>query len=141
MNETLGRDWFGSLVCMNVVFMPMFIVGLAGVSAACSTPAPPTTSRGDHADAMSSGARGSCFRSSSISGASGTVKATENMAGHDHRVVPRRRRRRRTFAVEPQAYRGAYGYSVPGADKDFRHSSGLIRNGHSIHRSVRRDTV
>ena len=33
MNETLGKiHWIGSLVCMNVVFMPMFIVGLAGVS-------------------------------------------------------------------------------------------------------------
>ena len=33
MNETLGKIHFwGTLVCMNVVFMPMFIVGLAGVS-------------------------------------------------------------------------------------------------------------
>jgi cytochrome c oxidase subunit 1 len=33
MNETLGRiHFFGSLVCMNVIFMPMFIQGLAGVN-------------------------------------------------------------------------------------------------------------
>ncbi len=33
MNETLGKIHFcGSLVCMNVIFMPMFIVGLAGIS-------------------------------------------------------------------------------------------------------------
>jgi cytochrome c oxidase subunit 1 len=33
MNETLGRIHFvGSFVCMNAIFMPMFIVGLAGVS-------------------------------------------------------------------------------------------------------------
>jgi cytochrome c oxidase subunit 1 len=33
MNETLGKIHFwGSLVCMNGVFMPMFIQGLAGVS-------------------------------------------------------------------------------------------------------------
>src|SRR5213082_791836 len=33
MNETLGAIHFaGSFVCMNVVFMPMFLVGLAGVS-------------------------------------------------------------------------------------------------------------
>ena len=33
MNETLGKiHFFGSLVCMNVVFMPMFLLGLAGVS-------------------------------------------------------------------------------------------------------------
>ena len=33
MNETLGKIHFaGSFVCMNVVFMPMFIIGLAGVS-------------------------------------------------------------------------------------------------------------
>jgi len=33
MNETLGKVHFwGSVACMNVVFMPMFIVGLAGVS-------------------------------------------------------------------------------------------------------------
>ena len=33
MNETLGRIHFvGSLVCMNVIFLPMFIQGLAGVN-------------------------------------------------------------------------------------------------------------
>ena len=33
MNETLGKIHFvGSLVCMNVIFMPMFIQGLAGVN-------------------------------------------------------------------------------------------------------------
>ena len=33
MNETLGKIHFvGSFICMNVVFMPMFLVGLAGVS-------------------------------------------------------------------------------------------------------------
>jgi cytochrome c oxidase subunit 1 len=33
MNETLGKIHFaGSLVCMNVIFMPMFLVGMAGVS-------------------------------------------------------------------------------------------------------------
>ncbi len=33
MNEVLGRiHFFGSFVCMNCIFMPMFIVGLAGVS-------------------------------------------------------------------------------------------------------------
>lgn len=33
MNEALGRiHFYGSFVCMNAIFMPMFIVGLAGVS-------------------------------------------------------------------------------------------------------------
>ena len=33
MNEMLGKIHFwGSLICMNVVFMPMFKLGLAGVS-------------------------------------------------------------------------------------------------------------
>jgi cytochrome c oxidase subunit 1 len=33
MNDTLGRIHFdGSLVCMNLIFMPMFIQGLAGVN-------------------------------------------------------------------------------------------------------------
>jgi cytochrome c oxidase subunit 1 len=33
MNETLGKIHFwGSFICMNFVFMPMFIMGLAGVS-------------------------------------------------------------------------------------------------------------
>jgi cytochrome c oxidase subunit 1 len=33
MNETLGRIHFvGSFICMNIIFMPMFIQGLAGVS-------------------------------------------------------------------------------------------------------------
>ncbi len=33
MNEWLGRiHFFGSLLCMNVIFMPMFVQGLAGVN-------------------------------------------------------------------------------------------------------------
>ena len=33
MNETLGKiHFFGSFICMNVIFMPMFLMGLAGVS-------------------------------------------------------------------------------------------------------------
>jgi len=33
MNETLGRIHFvGSLICMNLIFMPMFVQGLAGVN-------------------------------------------------------------------------------------------------------------
>ena len=33
MNETLGKiHFFGSMICMNLVFMPMFGMGLAGVS-------------------------------------------------------------------------------------------------------------
>ena len=33
MNETLGKIHFvGSLVCMNVIFLPMFVQGLAGVN-------------------------------------------------------------------------------------------------------------
>ena len=33
MNETLGKIHFwGSFICMNLVFFPMFIIGLAGVS-------------------------------------------------------------------------------------------------------------
>ena len=33
MNETLGKIHFwGSMICMNIVFMPMFFIGLAGVS-------------------------------------------------------------------------------------------------------------
>jgi len=33
MNETLGKiHWIGSLICMNGIFMPMFIQGLRGMS-------------------------------------------------------------------------------------------------------------
>jgi cytochrome c oxidase subunit 1 len=33
MNETLGKiHFYGSLICMNVIFMPMFVQGLAGVN-------------------------------------------------------------------------------------------------------------
>ena len=33
MNETLGKIHFvGSIICMNVIFMPMFVQGLAGVN-------------------------------------------------------------------------------------------------------------
>jgi cytochrome c oxidase subunit 1 len=33
MNETLGKVHFvGSIICMNIIFMPMFVQGLAGVN-------------------------------------------------------------------------------------------------------------
>src|ERR687897_2600664 len=33
MNETLGKIHFvGSLICMNIIFLPMFVQGLAGVN-------------------------------------------------------------------------------------------------------------
>jgi len=129
MNETLGKiHFFGSFVCMNVVFMPMFLLGLAGVSrrlydgGATYGFAQPVL----HLNVVSSwGAwilavfqlpfivnffwsiwRGAKteenpWQATTIEWASPSPPPHGN------------------FLVAPEAYRGPYEYSVPGADKDF----------------------
>jgi cytochrome c oxidase subunit I len=129
MNETLGKIHFwGSFVCMNVVFMPMFFIGLAGVSrrlfdaGAGYAFAQPTMQlnvysswgawimalfqipfifnffwsiwKGEKAD-------GNVWEATTIEWASPSPPPHGN------------------FATAPQAYRGPYEYSVPGAARDF----------------------
>jgi hypothetical protein len=95
MNETLGRiHFFGSFVCMNVVFMPMFWMGMAGVSRRLfdGGASYDLRSRSFTSTSCPRGARGhsgsSRFRSSSISsGASGRERGpTRTRGSHDDRV-------------------------------------------------------
>jgi uncharacterized membrane protein YgcG len=104
MNETLGKIHFwGSLVCMNVIFMPMFIVGLAGVSRRLFDGGATTRSRSRSSTGTSSrrGVRGSSrssrFPSSSTSsGASGRASRSATTPGRPRRSSGRPPRRRRT---------------------------------------------
>ena len=129
MNETLGKiHFFGSFVCMNVVFTPMFIMGMAGVSRRLHDGGAATTSRSPSCTGTSCrrGARGSSgssrFPSSSISsGASGRGEDRgESVAGHDDRVggalaAPARQFPRGAAGVS----RALAEHSVPGAAKDY----------------------
>ena len=129
MNETLGKIHFvGSFVCMNVIFMPMFLMGLAGVSrrlfdgGATYAFAQPVL----HLNVVSSwGAwiwRSSRFPSSSISsGASGRARrpATNPWQATTLEWAAPSPPPHGNFLVAPEAYRGPYEYSVPGAAKDF----------------------
>src|SRR6187200_3382410 len=129
MNETLGRiHFFGSLVCMNVVFMPMFIVGLHGVSRRLFDGgesyafAQPIL----HLNAVSSWGAWilalfqipfifnffwSIWKGQKVGDnpwQSTTIEwAAPSPPPHGN------------FLVAPEAYRGPYEYSVPGAAKDF----------------------
>jgi cytochrome c oxidase subunit 1 len=129
MNETLGKIHFaGSLVCMNVVFMPMFIIGLAGVSrrlfdaGTAYNFAQPTM----HWNAVSSWGAWtlalfqlpfifnffwSIWRGEKVGenpwDATTIEWAAPSPPPHGN------------FLGTPEAYRGPYEYSVPGAARDF----------------------
>jgi cytochrome c oxidase subunit 1 len=129
MNETLGAIHFiGSFICMNVVFMPMFIVGLHGVSRRLFDGgqgyqfAQPVL----HLNVVSSWGAWilalfqipfvfnffwSMFKGEKTDDnpwqATTIEWAAPSPPPHGN------------FRVAPQAYRGPYEYSVPGAKKDF----------------------
>ena len=129
MNETLGKiHFFGSFVCMNVVFMPMFIMGLAGVSrrlydgGATYDFAQPVL----HLNVVSSWGAWimalfqipfifnffwSIWKGQKVDGTpwqSTTIEwAAPSPPPHGN------------FVTAPTAYRGPYEYSVPGAARDF----------------------
>ena len=144
MNEFWGRVHFwGSLIFMNLVFMPMFAQGMAGMlrrmsdgganySAAVNSRAGADVIGGlsdvHHGDCT----RGFCgarcawasrkFRSSSIcSGASSTAKKSErqSVGCHDARMADAHAAAARKFHHTPRVYRGPYEYSVPGHATDF----------------------
>ena len=145
MNETLGKiHCFGSLVCMNVVFMPMFIVGMAGVSrrlfdgGATYDFAQPIL----HWNVVSSWGAWmlGLFQIPFIFNFFWSIRKGEKTGENPWQATtiewaapsppPHG-----NFVVAPQAYRGPYEYSVPGAAKDFTGAErGLIRDGHSLHR-------
>jgi cytochrome c oxidase subunit 1 len=129
MNETLGKIHFaGSFVCMNVVFMPMFIIGLAGVSrrlfdaGAAYDFAHPTMQL--TVDSSWGAWMLAVFQipfifhffwriwngekaEDNVWGATTIEWAAPSPPPHGN------------FATVPQAYRGPYEYSVPGAATDF----------------------
>ena len=129
MNETLGKIHFaGSFVCMNVIFMPMFLLGLAGVSrrlfdgGATYEFAQPVL----HLNVISSWGAWTLalfqipfifnffwsIRKGERTGANPWDATTIEWAAPS--PPPHG-----NFLVAPEAHRGPYEYSVPGAAKDF----------------------
>ena len=145
MNETLGKiHFFGSLVCMNVVFMPMFIMGMAGVSrrlfdgGASYDFAQPVL----HMNVVSSWGAWilALFQIPFIfnffwSIWKGEKTGDEPVAGHDDRVGGSLASPARQFPRGPgsapralRVQRSRRGQGLPAAAR------GLIRDGHSLHR-------
>ena len=129
MNETLGKIHFwGSFVSMNVVFMPMFIVGLAGVSrrlfdgGATYAFAEPVL----HWNVVSSWGAWilAIFQIPFIFNFFWSIRKGEKTEENPWQATtiewaapsppPHG-----NFVVAPEAHRGPYEYSVPGAAKDF----------------------
>jgi cytochrome c oxidase subunit 1 len=129
MNEALGKIHFwGSLVCMNVVFMPMFITGLAGVSrrlfdgGASYDFAQPVL----HWNVVSSWGAWilAVFQIPFIFNFFWSIKKGEKVGDNPWEATtiewaapsppPHG-----NFQTIPEAHRGPYEYSVPGANRDF----------------------
>src|SRR5215203_376360 len=129
MNETLGKIHFaGSLICMNVVFMPMFLMGLAGVSrrlydgGASYAFAQPVL----HLNVISSWGAWimALFQIPFIFNFFWSIWKGEKTDANSWQATtiewaapsppPHG-----NFLHAPQAYRGPYEYSVPGAARDF----------------------
>jgi cytochrome c oxidase subunit 1 len=129
MNETLGKIHFwGSFICMNVVFMPMFIIGMAGVSrrlfdaGTAYAFAQPTM----HWNEVSSWGAWilALFQIPFIFNFFWSIWKGETVGENPWQATtiewsapsppPHG-----NFLGAPQAYRGPYEYSVPGAAKDF----------------------
>jgi cytochrome c oxidase subunit 1 len=129
MNETLGKIHFiGSFICMNLVFMPMFIIGLAGVSrrlfdaGSAYEFAQPTM----HWNVVSSWGAWTLalFQLPFIFNFFWSIRNGEKVGDNPWQATtiewsapsppPHG-----NFVTEPVAYRGPYEYSVPGAAKDF----------------------
>jgi cytochrome c oxidase subunit 1 len=130
MNETLGKIHFwGSMVFMNVIFMPFFIMGLAGVSrrlwdgGAAYAHAQPVlqwnevSSIGAWCLALAqlpfiynffkSAFRGTKVQSNNPWEATTLEWAAPSPPPHGN------------FTEPPEAYRGPYEYSLPGAARDY----------------------
>ena len=151
MNETLGTIHFvGSFVCMNVVFMPMFLVGLAGVSrrlydgGASYAFAQPVL----HLNVVSSWGAWimALFQIPFIFNFFWSIRNGEKTEQNPWQATtiewaapsppPHG-----NFLEAPEAYRGPYEYSVPGAAKDFTPQyRGLIEMDIPYTVEVRRDT-
>ena len=129
MNETLGKIHFwGSLICMNVVFMPMFFVGLAGVSrrlydgGATYDFAQPVL----HFNAVSSWGAWimALFQLPFIFNFFWSIWKGQKVGDNPWQATTLEWAApspppHGNFAVAPEVFRGPYEYSVPGAAKDF----------------------
>jgi cytochrome c oxidase subunit 1 len=129
MNETLGKiHFFGSLVCMNVIFMPMFMMGLAGVSrrlfdgGATYAFAQPVL----HLNVVSSWGAWilAIFQTPFIFNFFWSIWKGEKVGNNPWHATTLEWAApspppHGNFPVAPEAYRGPYEYSVPGAAKDF----------------------
>jgi cytochrome c oxidase subunit 1 len=129
MNETLGKIHFaGSFVCMNVVFMPMFMLGLAGVSrrlfdgGASYDFAQPVL----HLNVVSSWGAWmlGLFQTPFIFNFFWSIWKGEKVGANPWDATTLEWAApspppHGNFTVAPSAYRGPYEYSVPGAAKDF----------------------
>jgi cytochrome c oxidase subunit 1 len=130
MSEALGKIHFaGTLICMNVIFMPMFIQGMAGVSrrlfdgGASYDFAQATL----HWNVVSSWGAWimALFQLPFIFNFLWSIKKGEQTDANPWQATtiewaapsppPHG-----NFATAPEAHRGPYEYSVPGAPKDFR---------------------
>ncbi len=130
MNETLGKIHFWpTLVCMNLIFFPMLIQGLAGVSR-----------RLYDAGASYAHAQGTLYLNKTMSHAA-WIMAIFQLVFIINLVWSMFKGKKVTsdnpwesttlewatptppphgnFTTEPIVYRGPYEYSVPGAKKDF----------------------
>jgi cytochrome c oxidase subunit 1 len=129
MNETLGKIHFvGSLICMNVIFMPMFLVGMAGVSrrlfdgGATYAFAQPVL----ELNAVSSWGAWilAIFQIPFMFNFFWSIWKGEKIGDNPWQATTLEWAApspppHGNFAVPPEAHRGPYEYSVPGAAKDF----------------------
>jgi cytochrome c oxidase subunit 1 len=129
MNEALGKIHFwGTLICMNVIFMPMFIQGMAGVSRRLYDGGATYDFAGPvlHWNVVSSWGAWimALFQIPFIFNFFWSIRHGEKTGDNPWEATtiewaapsppPHG-----NFAVAPAAYRGPYEYSVPGAPKDF----------------------
>jgi len=130
LNETLGRIHFvGSLVCMNVIFLPMFVQGLAGVNrrlwdgGALYTHAQETLSFNQpmaYAALALAAFQLPLVVNLLVAPRFGTVAGTNPwQATTLEWATPTPPRPHGNFERPPRAWRGPYEYSVPGAAADF----------------------
>ena len=132
MNDTLGQlHFWGSLIGMNGMFLPMFIQGLAGVNRRLVRRRPDATRTraaiarsysGQWWAAVLLGAvQLVLHRQSRLESArAARGRATIPWRSHDARVDDDVAAAARQLRDAPIVHRGPYDYSVPGAAADFR---------------------
>ena len=131
MDEGLGKiHFFGSFIGMNVVFMPMFIQGLAGVSRRLADGGLTYAHAQDVLvwnQVISFGAWGLAIFQlpfifnffSSIWKGEEAKDNTWQATTLEWAAAPSPPLPHRNFAEIPEVFRGPYEYSLPGMDKDF----------------------